>query len=273
MANGTSWWNLDWVYNQVKFIAGNNSDLVKEKIIGHSVQGREILAMFIGNGHRNAIIDGSMHGNEKIGTFACIRTAELLVQCYRSDQYWKLKLANYTVIIVPVVNPDGFVHNTRENANGVNLNRQFPPDGNTTEPEAWAIRYLMGNYIPTVYVNMHEGGHWYPLYMIRGAYEQGTNRSLTVNAMKQANETFVELQHWGWYTEQGLHVWIGKVECITSGGGEPGMATDYASWKYGTSCMLMETFVWSPQWRARQCLWGLDYYPAAILSFLRNIQR
>jgi hypothetical protein len=273
MANGTSWWNLDWVYNQVKLIAGNNSDLVKEKVIGHSVQGREMLAMFIGNGSRYAIIDGSIHGNEKTGTFACLRTAELLIQYYRSDPYWKSRLTQYTVIIVPVVNPDGFVHNTRDNANKVNLNRQFPPDGNTTEPEAWAIRYLMGNYTPTIYINMHEGGRWYPLHMIYGEYEHGANRTLTINAMQEANQTFVSLHHYGWYTENSLRVWIGKVGTIVAGGGEPGMATDYASWKCGTSCMLLETFVWSNEWGARKCLWGLDYYPAVIVSFLRNIER
>jgi hypothetical protein len=195
------------------------------------------------------------------------------VQYYRSDPNWEARLKQYTVIIVPVINPDGFVHNTRENANGVNLNRQFPPLGLTTEPEAWALRYLMGNYTPTVYVNIHEGGYWYPSHLIYGANEQGTNRSLTISAMRAANNTFVGLQHYGWYTEQGLHVWIGKVGTIVAGGGEPGMAIDYASWKYGTSCMLIETFVWSQEWGARECLWGLDFHPAIIFSFLKNLQR
>jgi hypothetical protein len=109
--------------------------------------------------------------------------------------------------------------------------------------------------------------------MIYGAYLQGTNKSITINAMQQSNQTFAALHQWGWFTENGSHVWIGKVNTIVAGGGEPGMASDYASWAYGTSSMILETFVWSPTWGARKSLWGLDYYPAVVLSFLQNIQR
>lgn len=273
MANGQTWWNLTWVYSQIDTIVNGNRDVARKQIIGHSVTGREIPAMFIGNGTRYAIIDGSIHGNEKTGTFACLRTAELLIQYYHSDPSWRSRLTQYTVIIVPVLNPDGFASNTRENANGVNLNRQFPPQGTTTEPEAWALRYLMGNYTPTVYVNMHEGYYWYPLHMIYGAYLQGTNLTLTVNTLQLANQTFAGLNHWGWFTDNGAHTWIGKVNTIVAGGGEPGMASDYASWAYGTSSTILETFVWSDAYGARQCLWGLDYYPAVTLALIQDIPR
>jgi hypothetical protein len=273
MANGQSWWNLTWVYSRVDVIVSGNGDICRKWIIGHSVEGREIPAIVIGSGSRYAIIDGSIHGNEKTGTFACLRIAELLIEYYRSDPYWISRLTEYTIIVIPVLNPDGFTRNTRDNANGIDLNRQFPPDSPTTEPEAWALRNLMGNYTPTVYVNIHEGGSWYPLHMIYGEYEQGTNKSLTIIAMQQANSTFVGLQHWGWFTEQSSHVWIGKVNTIVAGGGAAGMATDYASWAYGSSCMLLETFMWSQTWGARKCFWGLDYYPAVILSFLQHVQR
>ena len=273
MANGQNWWDLNWVYNQIDMLVDANRDIVRKEIIGYSVQNRSIIAIFIGSGTKYAIIDGAIHGNEKTGTFACLRIAELLIEYYRSDEAWKNKLMEYTVIIIPVLNPDGFVSNKRENANGVDLNRQFPPKGTTTEPEAWALRYLMANYTPTIYVNIHEGYYWYPLHMIYGAYEQGTNKSITISTMQKANQTFVSLKHWGWFTEQDSYVWIGKVKTIVAGGGAPGMATDYASWAYGSSCMLLETFLWSPTWKARKCLWGLDYYPAVILAFIKELPR
>jgi len=272
MANGKSWWNLTWVFNRIDTIVTENADVAKKKIIGSSVESREIPAIFIGNGTRYAIIDGSMHGNEKTGTFACLRVAELLIQYYRTDPYWKTRLTEYTVIIIPVLNPDGFTRYTRENANGKDLNSQFPPDGTTTEPEAWALRYLMGNYTPTVYVNIHEGWYWYPLDMLYGNYESGTNKSLTISAMRKANNTFTELRHWGWFTENGANVCISKVRAIYQGG-KKGMAVSHASYEYQASCMLLETFVWSSTWGARKCLWGIDYYTAVIISFLQNIQR
>ncbi len=273
MADGQSWWNITLVYNSIDSIVSANSDIARKGVIGYSVEGRQIPAIVIGSGNRYAIIDGSIHGNEKTGTFACLRIAELLVDYYRSDSVWRSKLAEYTVIIIPVLNPDGFVYNTRQNANGKDLNRQFPPLASTTEPEVWALRNLMGNYTPTIYINIHEGWDHYPLHMIYGAYETSTNKTATTNAMRQANTTFVGLLHWGWFTENDAYVWIGKVDTIVAGGGEPGMAVDYASWAYSTSCMLLETFVWSQTWGARKCLWGLDYYPAVILSFLKQLQR
>jgi hypothetical protein len=273
MANGQSWWDITWVYSQVDAIVNGNGGFVKKMVIGQSVQGRDIVAMVIGNGSKNAIIDGSIHGCEKTGTFACLRIAELLVQYYHSDSYWRTKLTQYKVIIVPIVNPDGFASNTRFNANGVDLNRQFPPDGTTNEPEAWAVRNLMENYTPTLYVNMHEGSYYYPLHMIYGCYLSGTHLTLTRNALQAANQTFVGLNEYGWFTDNGEHVWVGKVYSIVAGGGAAGMASDYASWAYNTSSTVLETFVWSQTYGARQCLWGLDYYPAVILSFLCNLQR
>lgn len=272
MANGPSWWDLTWVYNRVDAIVNGNGDIVKKIVIGRSVLGRDIVAMVIGNGSKNAIIDGAIHGGEKTGTFACLRIAELLIQYYRSSSYWKTKLTEYKVIIVPVVNPDGFVSNTRANANGEDLNSQFPPDGTPTEPEAFAMMNLMGNYTPTAYVNIHEGYVWYPLDMLCGNYEYGTNKALTYDAMHAANQTFVSLKHWGWFTDGGAHVWVGAVDSIGTGG-KAGMVESYASYQYHASCMLAETFLWSPTYGARQSLWGLDYYPAVVLSFLKNLGR
>jgi len=272
MASGQNWWSLTLVYNHINTIVDENGDIAKKWVIGQSVEGRDIPAIVIGNGPRYAIIDGSMHGNEKTGTFACLRIAELLIQYYRSDPSWVSKLAEYTVIIIPVLNPDGFARNGRGNANGVDLNRQFPPGGTTTEPEAWALRNLMATYTPTIYINIHEGQQNYPLDMLYGNYESSATRSITTAAMRQANETFVQLRHWGWYTEHDSHVWIGKVNRIIPGGINS-MAIAYASYEYQASCMLLETFIWSPDWNARKCLWSIGYYPAVIISFLQQIQR
>ena len=272
MASGQNWWSLTQVYNHIDTIVNENGDVAKKWVIGQSVEGRDILAIVIGNGPQYAIIDGSMHGNEKTGTFACLRIAELLVEYYRSDPFWRSRLTEYTVIIIPALNPDGFALNTRGNANGVDLNRQFPPDGTTTEPEAWALRNLMDNYTPTIYINVHEGWHNYPLHMLYGNYESSATSSITIAAMRQANDTFVQLRQWGWFTENDANVWIGKVNSIIRGGINS-MAVAYASYEYQASCMLLETFLWSGKWDARKCLWGTDYYPAVIISFLQRIQR
>ncbi|MEM2506059.1 MAG: M14 family metallopeptidase [Nitrososphaeria archaeon] len=273
MANGRSWWSLTWVYNYIDELVSENDDIAEKWVIGVSVQGQNITAIVIGRGGRNIIIDGCIHGNEKSTTFAALRIAELLINRYRSDSWWRSKLENdWRIIIIPVLNPDGFVANKRENANGKDLNRQFPPGSNTTEPEAWALRWLMGNYTPTVYVNLHEGYYWYPNWLIYGNYETDPNRTITVKAMQLANETFVSLRHWGWFNEQGKNVWIGKVVSIAKGGINS-ITIAYASWQYSASCMLIESIVWSSKYGARQSLWAIDYYCTLVLTFLQNNSR
>lgn len=269
MADGQQWYDLTWVYNRIDTLISQSGGIATKLIIGRSVEGRDIPAMAIGTGSRYAIIDGSIHGDEKTGAFASIRIAELLLSYYQSNTLWRSRLTELTVIVIPILNPDGFVRTARGNANGVDLNSQFPPDGTPTQPEAFALINLMGNYTPTVYINLHEGYHWYPLDMLCGNYETGEGRTATITAMQQANESFVGLKHYGWFTEQNSNVWIGRVKAIC-GGGKLGMAIAYASYEYHASCMLMETFMWTHTWEARKNLWALDYYPAVSLSFLAS---
>jgi len=269
MANGQQWWNLTWIYNRIDTLVNENPDIANKQVIGYSVLGRAIPAILIGKGAKNAIIDGSIHGDEKTGTFACLRLAELLINYYETDPIWRSRLTEFKVIIVPVLNPDGFANNVRENANGVDLNEQFPPDGAPTQPEAFALMNLMGNYTPSVYVNMHEGYYWYPSDMLYGNYETGAGKSATIGAMQQANETFATLNHYGRFTESGSNVWIGSFRAIYQSG-KWGMTVSYASYKYHASCMLIETFVWSDAYGARQSLWALDYYPAVTIAFLQQ---
>jgi len=117
MSNGSIWWDINWVYNRIDTLANQNNDISTKTVIGKSLEGRDIVALIIGKGNRNMIIDGSIHGDEKTGTFSALRTAELLLEFYRSSSSWQSKLNQYRVIIIPVLNPDGFVRNTRQNAN------------------------------------------------------------------------------------------------------------------------------------------------------------
>jgi murein peptide amidase A len=90
--------------------------------IGTSVQGRSILAYRFGSGASKIIFVGGMHGNEKSSVYTLNSFIDALEQ-----QYSRIP-ANRTIVVIPNVNPDGFAANTRTNANGVDLNRNFPAD-------------------------------------------------------------------------------------------------------------------------------------------------
>jgi murein peptide amidase A len=85
-------------------------------LIGHSVKGRPIIADVRGpNGApRRILVVGCIHGNECAGL--AIVSALEHVKLVKGVQLW----------LVGELNPDGTAAGTRQNADGVDLNRNFP---------------------------------------------------------------------------------------------------------------------------------------------------
>ena len=83
-------------------------------LLGRSWQGRPIRAIEAGNpSGAPVLVIGCIHGNETAG----ISVARALARLSPGDlDLW----------IVPDLNPDGVVAGTRQNAHGVDLNRNFP---------------------------------------------------------------------------------------------------------------------------------------------------
>jgi murein peptide amidase A len=84
-------------------------------VVGRSVQGRPIRLLERGNpaSRRVVLVVGCIHGNECAGLAITRRLAHAAP---RRFHLW----------IVPRLNPDGHVARTRQNARGVDLNRNFP---------------------------------------------------------------------------------------------------------------------------------------------------
>jgi protein MpaA len=96
-------------------VAGRaDSRITGSMLLGRSVQGRAITAAEVGDptGTRVLVV-GCIHGNEPAG-IAVARRLE------------RLSPLGIDLWIVPVLNPDGVAADTRGNAHGVDLNRNFP---------------------------------------------------------------------------------------------------------------------------------------------------
>jgi murein peptide amidase A len=130
-------------------------------LLGRSVQGRPIVAQVIGrdDAPRRILLVGCIHGNECAGEPILSAIARLPVPL--GVQLW----------LVPRMNPDGTAANTRQNAHGVDLNRNFPYRWQqvadpvyysgphpASEPETRVAMRLIGRVRPaiTVWYHQHE---------------------------------------------------------------------------------------------------------------------
>ena len=76
------------------------------------------------NKKKKLLLVGATHGSETAGAFNLYLIAKNLCECANED-YFKLRSA-YDVYIVPCLNGYGMYHYTRWNADGVNINRNYP---------------------------------------------------------------------------------------------------------------------------------------------------
>ncbi|RPJ45343.1 MAG: T9SS C-terminal target domain-containing protein [Candidatus Latescibacterota bacterium] len=105
-------------------------------IIGSSVQGRPIWGIRISDniGSEEAEpevrLASSLHGNEPPGAEMLLYLVEFLTNEYGTDSDAAFLVNNFDLHIIPYLNPDGHVLGQRYNANGVDLNRNYPvPNG------------------------------------------------------------------------------------------------------------------------------------------------
>jgi protein MpaA len=128
-------------------------------VIGHSAQGREIVVTRNGpeDAPRNVLVVGDVHGNEPAGEAIVARLRRTTPP--GGVAFWLIRTAN----------PDGRAAGTRQNARGVDLNRNFPyrwaPDARGTyypgpkagsEPETEAIMRLIRRIRPTLAIYYHQ---------------------------------------------------------------------------------------------------------------------
>jgi protein MpaA len=132
--------------------------VVESRIIGHSVKGRAIRAYRVGDptSSNRVVVMSTMHGDERA-------TRRILADLRDGRPVHGIDLW-----LIPVVNPDGLARNTRKNAHGVDLNRNYPYhwanlDGRYesgraagSEPETRALMAFFDRVRPRRIVSFHQ---------------------------------------------------------------------------------------------------------------------
>lgn len=210
--------NKKLCYKDVEYYLNkiNNNDIVDLYVIGHSVDDRNIYGLEIGNGSKVIFLDANIHAAETANTHILIQFMSEVVNMYESgNSDVKNALNEFKFVVMPCINPDGYeiftngiesisnkelwvyknknkinFKNLKSNANGVDINRNFPTQnaglyykskellynvslekntGNQayfggyslgSEPETKAAMYFMLKHYRSVvtYINLHSQG-------------------------------------------------------------------------------------------------------------------
>lgn len=125
---------------------------LRTEVIGRSILGREIRAVTFGNGPVPVLLWSQMHGDEATATMALADIFRFLAEAERDPMRERLR-RSLTIVFVPMLNPDGAELFQRENAAGVDVNR----DGRRlATPEARALKGIRDRIEPRFAFNLHD---------------------------------------------------------------------------------------------------------------------
>ncbi len=123
---------------------------IKVKAEGESVSKRKIYSATIGHGDCKILMWSQMHGNESTTTKAIL---DFINYVLIDSKYAADFAGSCTLKLIPILNPDGAVAYTRQNANQVDLNRDAI---NKTQPESLLLQKIAKEFQPNFCFNMHD---------------------------------------------------------------------------------------------------------------------
>ena len=123
---------------------------LQTQTIGHSVLNKPIYKYQTGKGKLKILMWSQMHGNESTTTKAVFDFLNVLQS---NSDFAKELLSHFTFCILPMLNPDGAELYTRENANKIDLNRDFQK---LSQPESQLLQHVFNTFQPNYCFNLHD---------------------------------------------------------------------------------------------------------------------
>ncbi len=109
---------------------------------------------------KNILITGGMHGDEPAGV-------EAVLQFLERDAT-KLQ-EQFSLTVIPCINPYGYIHNTRENRDGVDINRSFETNDVL---EATIVQEAIENMQFLFTIDFHEDYEAKGFYLYEGKHDE-----------------------------------------------------------------------------------------------------
>ncbi len=126
---------------------------------GHSVEGRPIYRITLGQGAVRVLMWSQMHGNESTASRALLDLLNFFANPGETFRPWVEELLSaLTITLVPMLNPDGSARFIRRNALHIDLNREAR---SLVSPEARLLHNLVKEVKPHVAFNLHDQRRFY----------------------------------------------------------------------------------------------------------------
>lgn len=109
---------------------------------------------------QQVLITGGMHGDEPAGV-------EAVLEFLERDNTALLK--KFSFVIIPCINPYGYVHNTRETRNDIDINRSFETDD---VAEVAIIKKVLGQTQFSLAIDFHEDYDATGFYLYEGKRDE-----------------------------------------------------------------------------------------------------
>ncbi len=135
------------------FLKISNHDALRIIPVGESTEGRPLRLVKIGSGNTKVFSWSQMHGDESTATLALLDIMRFFAGNTRFETLRVELLEKLTIYILPMVNPDGAERFSRENINGIDLNRDAL---NLAEIESKILQKTFEVIKPDFVFNLHD---------------------------------------------------------------------------------------------------------------------
>ncbi len=194
----------------------NHSDVMSVSSLGKTYEGREIWMVKLSDNveqqedEPGVLFMAAHHGNERPGVEICLFFIQYMLEQYQNDSTPEVRDAmNSTQIyLIPMVNPDGVMADTRKNCNpnygpfgysstitsyGVNLNRNYD--------DPWFLSYIfpIRYYLPIILSDSS--------YNYRGPYPFSENETKAVKIFAQTHTFSISISYHS-YGEFVIYPWM-----------------------------------------------------------------
>jgi len=147
----------DFLQKQIDLITDKAPRLFEIRLLGHSVEDRPIRMVSIGSGDIDVLMWSQMHGNESTATRSIVDLLSFIAENSKQKMVNSL-LKDLRIHFIPMLNPDGASRWTRENAIGIDLNRDAL---RLIAPESQILKRVRDSLNADYGFNLHDQSKYY----------------------------------------------------------------------------------------------------------------